>query len=96
MSLDVSLAREPAGVADSGAEAQETLGGGHERLRWPIENGYDGREQLGVRFKRAPVAPILPAKPHGEAGWKATVGRIHGPCLPAQEPCGTPSRPALA
>ena len=58
MSLDVSLAREPAGVADSGAEAQETLGGGHERLRWPIENGYDGREQLGVRFKRVPVAPI--------------------------------------
>ena len=63
MSLDVSLAREPAGVADSGAEAQETLGGGHERLRWPIENGYDGREQLGVRFKRAPVAPTILRSP---------------------------------
>jgi len=46
-------------VADSGAKAHQALGGGHERLRWPVENGYDRRDQLGVGFKRAPVAPTI-------------------------------------
>lgn len=52
----VSLAHEPARrVADSGAEAQEALGGVHKGRRWAVENGHDGRDQLGGRFKRAPV-----------------------------------------
>ena len=56
----MSLAHEPARrVADSGAKAHQALGGGHERLCWPVENGYNGCNQLGVRFKRAPVAPTI-------------------------------------
>lgn len=59
----MSLAHEPVRrVADSGAEAQEALGGGHEWQRRAVENGHDGRDKLGVRFKRVPVAPILPCK----------------------------------
>jgi hypothetical protein len=46
-------------VPDSRAEAQETLGDGHERQGRTFENGENGCDQLGVRFKRAPVAPTI-------------------------------------
>ena len=42
-----------------GKKPRQALGGGHERLRWPVENGYYGRDELGVRFKRAPVSPAI-------------------------------------
>ena len=41
------------------SEAQEALGGVHEKRCWAVENGHDGRDELGVRFKRAPVAPTI-------------------------------------
>ena len=68
MNLGVSLAHGPARqVADSGAKAHQALGGGHERLRRPVENGYYGRDEFGVRFKRTPVAPtIFQKRPFGE------------------------------
>lgn len=65
----VSLAHEPARrVADSGAEAQEALGGGHEWQRRAVENGHDGRDHLGGRFKRVPVTPTILRPPSAGEG----------------------------
>ncbi len=49
----------PTWVRDSDAKTHQTHGGGRERQGRTLGNGEDRRDQLGVWFKRAPVAPTI-------------------------------------
>jgi hypothetical protein len=55
--LKMSLAHEP--PVGSRIKTRQPLWSGQKRQRRPVQNGHEGCDELGVRFKRAPVPPTI-------------------------------------